>query len=118
MILNKQFALENGGFVSAAPVKKEIAWFSGGEQKVATVFVRLKSYQSVMAEIQSGASGNGATAARIASSIVDEDGQPVFSVEDVCGNAEHGPMSESLTVALLTAISEANGLVAAPGPKT
>lgn len=116
MILSKQFALENGGFVSAAPVKKEITWLSGGEQKVATVFVRLKSYQSVMAEIQNGLSGNGA-AARIASSIVDEDGQPVFSVEDVCGNAEHGPMSESLTVALLTAISEANGLDAAPSPK-
>lgn len=116
MILSKQFAVENGGFVSDAPVKKQITWISRGEPVVSDVFVRLKSYQSVMSEIQNGASGHGA-AARIASSIVDESGQPVFTVEDIIGNTEHGPMSESLTVALLTAISEANGLDTAPGPK-
>ncbi|HAT42353.1 MAG TPA: phage tail protein [Rheinheimera sp.] len=116
MILTKQMAVESGGFVSAAPIKKTVTWLSGGKSHEADVFVRLKSYQSVMAEIQNGASGNGA-AARIASSIVDETGQPVFTVDDITGNAEHGPMSESLTVALLTAISEANGLDVAPGPK-
>ncbi len=116
MILTKQHAIDNGGFVSTTPVKKEINWQSAAGEQTATVFVRLKSYQSVMAEIQSGASGNGA-AARIASSIVDETNQPIFTVEDIVGNAEHGPMSESLTVALLTAISEANGLGITPGPK-
>lgn len=116
MILTKQHAIDNGGFVSAQPVKKEITWFAPSGQQTATVFVRLKSYQSVMAEIQNGNSGN-AAAARIASSIVDEDGNPIFTVEDVAGNSEHGPMSESLTIALLTAISEANGVEIAPGPK-
>ncbi len=116
MILTKQHAMDNGGFVSAVPVKKEIQWFTPAGQQTATVYVRLKSYQSVMAEIQNGSTGN-AAAARIASSIVDDKGQPIFTVEDIAGNDQHGPMSESLTIALLTAISEANGVDVAPGPK-
>lgn len=116
MILTKQHAIDNGGFVSTVPVKKEISWFTSHGQQTAAVFVRLKSYQSVMAEIQNGSSGN-AAAARIAQSIVDENGSPIFTIDDILGNDQHGPMSESLTIALLSAISEANGVDVPPGPK-
>ncbi len=116
MILTKQHAIDTGGFVSTAPVKKEITWHTASGEQTAIVFVRLKSYQSVMAELKSGVNGD-AAAARIASSIVDEKNQPIFTIADIVGNDEHGPMGESLTIALLNAISEANSFEVKPGPK-
>lgn len=116
MILTRQHAIDNGGFVPTQPVKKEITWHTPSGEQTAIVFVRLKSYLSVMAEIKNGGQGD-AAAARIASSIVDEKGLPIFSVSDIVGDEAHGPMGESLTLALLNAISDANAYEVKPGPK-
>ncbi|EIP9850977.1 phage tail assembly chaperone family protein, TAC, partial [Escherichia coli] len=51
-------------------------------------------------------------AGRIASSICDENGNPVFTVADITGEAdpERGALDGNLTVALLVAIQQVNDL--------
>lgn len=99
---------ESGGFVGR-PVEREIT-FKGadGEDVTATVWVRPLSYQSAVSDVLSHATKRDAVAGRIAACICDEDGKSIFAVEDVTGEAdpERGPLSQSLTMALLTAIGE------------
>ncbi|MNE45132.1 hypothetical protein D3C80_1394040 [compost metagenome] len=55
-------------------------------------------------------------AGRIAASICDEDGKPVFTPGDITGEAdpERGALDGNLTVALLSAIAEVNSLGKTP----
>lgn len=99
-----------GGF-SHAPVEKEIQWKNReGETITMNTFVRPLSFSSAVAEVRSVAEKTDVVAGRIASSIVDEHGDPVFSVDDITGRGANGrgPLDAKLTMALLNAIAEVN----------
>lgn len=100
-------SLTKQGAFAGAPVEKEIKWTSGGNENTATVFVRKLSYAAAVSDITS----KDAIAGRIASSIVGEDGKPVFTISDVTGEAdpERGPLCRDLTLELLRVIGEVNG---------
>lgn len=106
MTLSLDSLKEQGAF-TGAPVEKEITWTSGGGEHTATVFVRKLSYAAAVSDITS----KDAIAGRIASSIVDENGKPIFTVADVTGEAdpERGPLCRDLTLELLRVIGEVNG---------
>lgn len=107
-----------GAFAPARPEQDTITWFNqAGEPLTATVYVRKRSFNTVLHESQSNIIGSHIMAARIASSIVNEKGEPVFNVDDITGNDDHGPMCESLAMALLGVISKVNGMDDA-SPKT
>lgn len=100
-------SLKSAGAFSGAPVEKEITWESGGEEHTATVYVRPLSYAAAVSDVTS----KDAVAGRIAVSILDEEGKPVFTVGDVTGEAdpERGPLCRSLTMELLRVIGEVSG---------
>lgn len=103
-------ALAAAGAFAAPSVKKEIKWHSAGVLQKATVYVAHESYISVAQRWEAQNKGVDITAQRIASCIVDEDGKPVFTVDDVVGGPEtgHGPLCAELTIVLLSAIGEVN----------
>ncbi|MBD1590175.1 phage tail assembly chaperone family protein, TAC [Pseudomonas typographi] len=107
-----------GGFVGA-PVKREITWHVDGKPNTATVYVRIESFQTVTSAWENQGHGAEATAARIASCICKSDGAPLLTVADVIGDPEtgHGPLSATLTIALLSAIHQANGGLDEEGTK-
>lgn len=107
MILNLDTLKQIGAF-TGAPVEREIKW----RDNVATVFVRPLSYKSAAAEISAMRGDKDVLASRIASCICGEDGSPVFTPEDITGDAdpERGPLDEELAMALLAAIADVSGL--------
>lgn len=129
-LLNKDLLASSRSFTAAAPVQREIKWYvtddEGNETELsAIVFVRKKSFATVNTEAKFQAN-DGVMVARICASIVNEQGQPLFTPEDLMGNSgreladdevEHGPICESLGMALLAAIWEVNGLAKKPDPK-
>ncbi len=97
------------------PVEKEITWHNGTGEHTATVFVKPLSYDEAIAQIDAynnESDNKQAIAERIASSIVDENSEPVFTVGDIDGSAdpERGAICSGLTMSLLGAIGEVNGL--------
>lgn len=129
-LLNKDLLASSRSFTAAAPVQREIKWYvtddEGNETELsATVYVRKKSFATVNTEAKFQAN-DGVMVARICASIVNEQGQPLFTPEDLMGNSgrelaedeeEHGPICESLGMALLAVIWEVNGLSKKPDPK-
>ncbi|MBU0538712.1 MAG: phage tail assembly chaperone family protein, TAC [Gammaproteobacteria bacterium] len=109
-------SLQNMGAFTGAPVKKEITWTQGGEEFTGTVYVRLLSYHSAVNDVMSLNGKSDRLAGRIAASICDAEGRPVFKPEDITGEAdsERGALDGNLTVALLAAIGEVNGLGGKP----
>lgn len=105
-------ALQEIGAFSGAPVEKSIKWRQGENEYEATVFVRRLSYHTTVGELKAAGAKTDPVAERIAASIVDESGNPVFTVADITGQADssRGALSGPLTVALLCAISEVNEL--------
>lgn len=105
---------EAGGFAPARPEKREVTWHvvKDGEpvEYTATVYIRKKSFNTVSIESQAFNARADIVAARIASSVVDSKGKPIFTTEDITGTEERGPLCESLALALLGAIAEVNGL--------
>lgn len=102
-------ALREQGAFTGAPVAKELSWTTlDGQTLTGTVYVRQASYATVTEQWKANAAEKDGTAARIANMIVDENGTPIFTLEDITGSEEHGPLSEALTVALLNAIGEVN----------
>lgn len=111
MNLNME-TLKNLGAFTGAPVEKEITWKQGDKEHVATVFIRPLSYKSTIADLQALGDKKDQLAARIAASICDETGKPVFTADDITGDAdpERGALDGNLTMALLTSIAEVNNL--------
>lgn len=105
-------SLQSMGAFTGAPVEKDITWSKGGQEFTATIYVKPLSYSSAVSSLQSSNAGKDGTADMICYSICDEDGKPIFTPADLNGEAdpERGPLDGSLTVALLGAIGEVNGL--------
>lgn len=109
-------SLKTMGAFTGAPVEKEISWKKGDEEFTATVFVRPLSYISTVSDLTSAHSKGDPVAGRIAACICDSAGKPVFTPDDINGQAdpERGPLDGNLTMALLAAIGEVNGLSGKP----
>jgi hypothetical protein len=119
--LNRELLHSSGSYATLQPERREIKWYvldeEGNEKDVsAVVYVRKRSFATISAEAKFSANDS-QLAARIVSSIVDDEGQPIFTLEDIMGNDEHGPICESLGMALLAAIWDVNGLSKKPDPK-
>ncbi|MNJ41268.1 hypothetical protein D3C77_361870 [compost metagenome] len=111
MNLSIQSLKEMGAF-TGAPVKKTIKWQQGGEELQGEVFVRPLGYRAAVSDLIASAGMQDGIAGRIAASICNEAGEPVFTVADITGDAdpERGSLDRNLTTALLTAIGEVNNL--------
>ncbi|MBN3978306.1 phage tail assembly chaperone family protein, TAC [Serratia marcescens] len=111
MKLTLESLKEHGAF-TGRPVEKEITWKQGEKELTATVFVRPLGYHSTKADLLAYNGKTDNVAGRIAASICDEDGKPVFTTEDITGEAdpERGSLDGALTLALLAAIHEVNSL--------
>ncbi|HDS1791543.1 phage tail assembly chaperone family protein, TAC [Pseudomonas putida] len=118
-------ALKGAGSFTGRPVEKEIKWRQDGTDYTATVYVRPMGYQTAVSDVLSATGRQDSIAGRIAASICDEHGNPVF---DSSLDITHGPLDPvelekdpestkrlgsldgALTVALLFAIQEVNDL--------
>lgn len=69
-------------------------------------------YHDAVSNVLSAVGKIDGVAGRIAASICDENGAPVFTVADITGEAdpERGALDGALTVALLVAIQQVNDL--------
>lgn len=105
-------SFKQAGIFSGTPVEKDITWKTGGGEYTATVFIRQLAYQAAVSDVMAHVNGGDALAGRIAACICDRSGLPIFTAQDITGDAdpERGPLDGNLTLALLTAISEVNGL--------
>ncbi|WP_313434404.1 phage tail assembly chaperone family protein, TAC [Atlantibacter hermannii] len=105
-------SLKQAGAFTGRPVEKDITWKQGDQELTATVYVRPMGYHNAVTNVLSIAGKIDGVAGRIASSICDENGNPVFTVADITGEAdpERGALDGALTVALLIAIQQVNDL--------
>jgi len=92
---------------SAKPVEVTFEW----KGETITTYVRQLSYQTAVGDIRSH-NGGDIYANRIAASICDEDGKPVFTVADITGEAdeERGGLDPDLTSLLLIEIGKVQNL--------
>ncbi|WP_346396775.1 phage tail assembly chaperone family protein, TAC [Pseudomonas syringae] len=114
-------SLRSVGAFTGRPVEKEIRWQQGKEEIVATVYVRPLGFQTAVNDVLSAAGRLEIHAGRIAASICNEEGKPVFTVDDITGDAdpERGALDGNLTMALMKAIAEVNNLgKTKPSPTT
>ena len=105
--------LKKSGAFTGRPVEKEIKWpAKEGNKHVATTYVRPMGFHAAKFDILSITGKSDGVAGRIASSICDENGEPVFTPDDITGHADpdRGALDGSLTIALLVAIQEVNSL--------
>lgn len=112
MKLSIESLAAHGGFVSNRAEEKEINWTHEGQKFSGTVNVLPLSYVTVKIDLIARQIQGDALAGRIASCIVDDDGNPVFTVADVIGTADpkRGPLSDGLTNELMRVIGEVSGL--------
>jgi hypothetical protein len=118
-------ALKGAGSFTGRPVEKEIKWRQNGTDYTATVYIRPLGYQTAVSDVMSVASKQDSIAGRIAASICDEHGNPVFSSpmdithgplgpveleKDPESTKRLGSLDGALSVALLFAIQEVNDL--------
>lgn len=108
--------LKQAGAFTGAPVEREITWKQGDQELTATVYVRPLSYMAAVSDLRALSGKADGVAGRIAASICDENGQPVFTPEDITGEAdpERGALDGNLTMALLAVIAEVNNLGKTP----
>lgn len=126
-------ALTQAGAFTGRPVEREIKWKQGETELVATVFVRPLGYQTAVNDVLSATGRHDNYAGRIAASICDEQGKPVFTVLDITdgpldpaelakdpGSTKRlGALDGSLTVALMMVIAEVNNMgktMSSPSP--
>ncbi|ELO5586653.1 phage tail assembly chaperone family protein, TAC [Escherichia coli] len=112
--------LKEAGAFTGRPVEKEITWKQGVQELTATVYVRPMGYHNAVTDVLSAVGKIDGVAGRIASSICDENGNPVFTVADITGEAdpERGALDGALTVALLVAIQQVNDMGKANSAQT
>lgn len=105
-------SLKSVGAFTGRPVEKDITWMQGDKEVTATVFIRPLGYQAAVSEVIASSGKHDSIAGRIAASICDEDGNAVFTPDDITGAAdpERGALDGRLTVALLAAIHQVNNL--------
>jgi hypothetical protein len=105
-------SLTQQGAFTGAPLPREITWESDGEEYTATVYVRRLSYHAAVHDVEAAHGRMDGIAGRIAACIVDDKGKPVFTPQDITGEAdpERGALHRNLTLALLAVIGEVNGL--------
>ncbi|EPW6038762.1 MULTISPECIES: phage tail assembly chaperone family protein, TAC [Enterobacteriaceae] len=105
-------SLKQAGAFTGRPVEKEITWKQGDKEITATVYIRPMGYHDAVSNVLSAVGKIDGVAGRIAASICDENGAPVFTVADITGEAdpERGALDGNLTVALLVAIQQVNDL--------
>lgn len=94
----------NDGLYTGAPVKREITYADGntGAEVRADVYVRQYGIAQARKWMQGNKEGDDNLAAMIADNICDEDGTPLFAVDDVLR------FKQDLIFALLAAIGEVN----------
>lgn len=105
--------LKKQGAFTGALVKRDVTWTNpAGETHTATVYVRPMSYHTALMDIHASKGRVDGAAGRIAASICDKDGKPIFTPEIVTGEAdpERGPLDGNLTLSLLEVIGEVNRL--------
>jgi len=104
--------LKTIGAFTGAPVEKEIRWKQGETEHTATVFIRPLSYKSTVADLLALNEKKDQLAVRIAASVCDAEGTPIFTADDITGDAdpERGALDGNLTMALLAAIAEVNNM--------
>lgn len=120
-------SLKQMGAFTGAPVEREITWKQGKEVLTATVYVRPLSYLSAKSDLLAMNGKGDAVAGRIAASICDAQGRPVFTPEDITDGpvlevepetgevvSRLGPLDGNLTMALLAVIGEVNGMGKTP----
>ncbi|NHV95625.1 phage tail protein [Cronobacter sakazakii] len=105
-------SLKQAGAFTGRPVEKEIHWKQGDKELTATVYIRPLGYYTAMTDVMAAHGRIDGVAGRIAASICDEEGKPVFTPADITGEAdpERGALDGQLTLALLLAIQEVNDL--------
>lgn len=105
-------SLKQAGAFTGRPVEKEIAWTQCDQDFTATVYIRPLGYHTAMTDVMAANGRLDGVAGRIAASICDEEGKPVFTPADITGEAdpERGALDGALTIALLVAIQEVNDL--------
>ncbi len=103
-------SLKQAGAFTGAPVEREITWKMGERKLTATVYVRPLAYSAAVSDLLAIKGKVDGVAGRIAASIVDEQGRPVFTPGDITGEADpdRGPLDGNLTIALLAVINEVN----------
>ena len=109
--MNKLLA---NAFLPISTVKKEISFIDlkTGETHTADVYVKPLSYASAVQDILSaGANADQAIARRIAYSIRNDKGEPIFTEGQITGaDNPAGALSPTLTVELLRVIGEVSSL--------
>ncbi|MGP2481307.1 phage tail assembly chaperone family protein, TAC [Pantoea eucalypti] len=114
--------LKTAGAFTGRPVEKEISWKQGDKEFTATVYVRPMGYHTATSDVLAMGGKVDGVAGRIAASICDESGKPVFTPADITGEADpdRGSLDGALTIALLVAIQEVNdlGKTSSSAPKT
>lgn len=106
-------SLHSQGAFTGAPVYKQVTWTNDdGQECTFDVYVRRLSYHSAVSDVQAASGKGDGLAGRIAACICDKHGKPVFKPDDITGEAdpERGALHPDLTLALLEAIGEVNGL--------
>ncbi|MCQ4105155.1 phage tail assembly chaperone family protein, TAC [Erwinia persicina] len=105
-------SLKKAGAFTGRPVEKEITWKQGEEEFSATVFIRPLGYHTATSDVLAHVGKVDGVAGRIAASVCDESGRPVFTPQDITGeaDADRGALDGQLTIALLVAIQEVNDL--------
>lgn len=105
-------SLSEVGAFTGAPVEREVTWKQDGKEITATVYVRRLSYHTAVSDLKATRDKKDMAAARIASCICDENGDQLFTAEDVTGDADpdRGPFNGNLTLALLAVIGEVNSV--------
>jgi hypothetical protein len=119
MELSVASLIQSGSYSPAKPERREISWINpAGDTCKATVFIRKKSFATANIEANNYNNGVDSLTSRIVSSVVDEQGKPLFEIDDILGNEAHGPICDSLGMALIGAINEVNGIGLKPDPET
>lgn len=118
-------SLNKAGGFTGGPVKKQVEWEFNGEMVKADVWIRPMSYHTAVKDISAYRTGSDIIAQRLAMCVCHKDGSPVFLVSDITGynddgtpvmvkdgdkDVERGPLSVSLSDALMALVSEVSGL--------
>ena len=103
--------LKSAGAFTGAPVERTIKWRQDEQELEATVYVSPLGFRAAVTDLAAAGGKVDPVAGRIAASICDAEGRPVFTPGDITGEAdpERGALDGNLTVALLVVIGEVNG---------